>query len=351
MAVERMTLGDIAALLDGRLDGDAEIEISEIAPIQDAKRGAISFVSNRKYIRQLETTRASAVLASEEVAALPRAEGLSLVILDDPYMGFARLLRHWTHVPRQVTGVSEKAHVDPSATIGADVNIDPFVFVGPGASIGDRVDVHAGAYVGRDAKIGPDTSLGPNCVIHHEAQVGAHCVIYAGAVIGSDGFGFAPDFVQGLHVKIPQTGTTVIEDHVEIGANVTIDRPSMGVTRIARGTKIDNLVQIGHSVSVGMGCFLAAQVGISGSTKVGNGVSIGGQAGLAGHMNVADGVQIAAKAGIHKDLTPGERVFGFLAEPVDKAMRSYAIFNRLPQLRKRVRQLERRLQALENGSD
>lgn len=345
-----MTLGEIAELLEGRVEGgDPAVAITAIEPIQDAKPGSITFISNRKYVKLIATTQASAVLVSADVAQLPRAEGLALVILDDPYMGFAKLMQHWTARPRVVSGVSERAFVHPSATLGADVNVEPFAYVGEGASLGDRATVSAGAYVGRGAKIGADSILGPNAVLHHECVVGDHCHIYAGAVVGSDGFGFAPDYVQGLHVKIPQVGNAVIADHVELGANVTIDRGAMGSTRIGRGSKIDNLVQVGHSASVGMGCFIVSQAGISGTSKVGNAVTIAGQAGIAGHVSVGDGAQIGAKAGVHSDIPAGARVLGSPAIDGAAAKRSMAIFAKLPDLRKRLRALEKRLAELEKA--
>ncbi|RMG15326.1 MAG: UDP-3-O-(3-hydroxymyristoyl)glucosamine N-acyltransferase [Planctomycetota bacterium] len=348
MAVERMTLAEIAFLLGGaEVVGDPETEIHGIAPIQSAGPGEISFVSNEKYVKQIATTRASACLVSPRVAERPRAEGLALVVLDDPYMGFARLMQHWYHRPRQVRGVSERAYVDPTATLGREVNVEAFAYVGPGARIGDRVDVRGGAYVGENAQVGDDTVIEPGAVLHHDVEVGAHCHIYAGAVIGSDGFGFAPDRAQGLHVKIPQVGRVVLEDHVHVGANVTIDRAALGETRVMRGTKIDNLVQLGHSVRVGMGCFIVSQAGISGTSTIGHGVTIAGQAGVAGHVTVGDGAIIGAQAGVHGDVPPGARMLGSPAIEGTKAKRSMAVFAKLPELRARLRSLERRLEALE----
>jgi UDP-3-O-[3-hydroxymyristoyl] glucosamine N-acyltransferase len=351
MTVISMRLREIAELLEGQVEGDPETEITSIQPIQDAGAGAIAFISNRKYVRQLATTEASAVLVSPEVAALPRPEGTSLVVLDDPYMGFALLLQHWTHVPREVIGVSERAFVDPSAMLGEDVNVYPFAYVGPGAVIGERADLHPGSHVGANALIGADTVLCPNAVVHHECEVGERCRIYAGAVIGSDGFGFAPNRVTGLHVKIPQIGRVVIEDDVEIGANVTVDRGSMGETRVGQGTKIDNLVQLGHSATVGMGCFIVSQAGISGTTQVGHGVTIAGQAGIAGHVKIGDGAVIGAQAGVHADVESGGQVLGSPAMPGGRAKRSLAAIRRLPEMRTRIRDLDRRLHALEGAGE
>lgn len=346
MSGKSMTLGAIAALLGGEVVGDAATEIFTIAPIQHAHPGALSFISNRKYIRQLAETRASGVLVSPELRERERPAGTSLVVLDDPYMGFALLLQHMTRTPREVLGVSERAHVDPSARLGAEVNVHPFAYVGPGATLGDRVDLHPGAYVGAGARIGDDTVIGPNAVVHHGCDVGARCHVYAGAVIGSDGFGFAPDLKNGLHVKIPQMGSVVVEDDVEIGANVTIDRAAMGETRVGRGTKIDNLVQVGHSASLGRGCFVVSQAGISGTTKVGNGVTIAGQAGIAGHVTVGDGASIGAQAGVHSDVAPGAKMLGSPALEGEEAKRALVVIRRLPELRAKLRELEQRLDKL-----
>jgi UDP-3-O-[3-hydroxymyristoyl] glucosamine N-acyltransferase len=344
MAVDSMRLGEIATLLGAELlGGDPQAEIVGLAPVEQAGAGTVAFIANQKYISALKTTRASGVLVSPQVAQLGVAEGVGLLVLDDPYMAFAQLLQHWTQRVREVTGVDPRAYVDPSATVGEDTNIGPFVYVGAGASVGPRCDLEPGAYVGKNAVLGAESSMGPNAVLHHGCQVGARCHIYAGAVVGSDGFGFAPDPRTGLHVKIPQVGNVVLEDDVEIGANVTIDRAVLGETRVGQGTKIDNQVQIGHNASVGRGCFLVSQVGISGSSKVGNGVTIAGQAGVAGHISVGDGAVIGAQAGVHSDVSPGGRVLGSPAIDGASAKRAMAMFPRLPELSRRVRRLEQRL--------
>lgn len=345
----KMRLDAIAGLLGGQVRGDPATEITGIAPIQDAKPGSIAFVSNQKYVGALRTTKAAAVLVSPDVAELNLAPpGVALVVLDDPYMAFARLLQRWTDSgPRKVVGVSPKAHIDESAKVGKDVNAWPFAYVGPGATIGDRVDLHPGAYVGPGAAVGDDTILGPSSVVHQGCKVGARCYLYAGAVVGSDGFGFAPDPKTGQHLKIPQVGIAVIEDDVELGANVTIDRAVFGETRVGKGTKIDNLVQVGHNASIGRSCFIVSQVGVSGTARIGNGVTIAGQAGVAGHLTVGDGAQIGAQAGVHGDVGPGEKVLGSPAFDGKAARRAMAVFPRLPELRGRLRDLEKRLEALE----
>jgi UDP-3-O-[3-hydroxymyristoyl] glucosamine N-acyltransferase len=341
--------GAIASLLGGRVVGDPAVEISGMAPIQDAGPGQIAFISNKKYIGQLKTTKAAAVLVSPDVAALGAPPGTALIVLDDPYMAFARLLQKFTDAgPRKPIGVHPRAHVEESAKVGADPSIHPFAYVGPGAVIGDRVDLHPGSYVGPGAHVGDDTILGPNAVVHHGCKVGKRCFLYAGAVVGSDGFGFAPDLKTGLHVKIPQVGIAVVEDDVELGANVTIDRAVFGETRVGRGTKIDNQVQVGHNAAIGRGCFIVSQAGISGTAKVGDGVTIAGQAGVAGHLSVGDGATIGAQAGVHSDVAAGGKVLGSPAIDGAVAKRAMAVFPKLPELRGRLRDLERRLEALES---
>ncbi|MEZ6188822.1 MAG: UDP-3-O-(3-hydroxymyristoyl)glucosamine N-acyltransferase [Planctomycetota bacterium] len=347
MPLSSMPLGEIADLLGATLRGDAALEITGLSTIHEAHAGEIAFISNRKYIPALQTTQASAVLVSPAVAESGPADGPALVILDDPYMGFALLLTHWTYESRVVSGVDPRAVVEGDATLGAAVNVGAGAYIGRGAVLGDRVDVYPGAFVGAGARIGDDSVLGPNAVVHHGCEVGARCAIYAGAVIGSDGFGFAPNLRTGLHQKIPQVGKVVVEDDVEIGANCTIDRAVLGETRIGSGTKLDNLVQVGHNAVLGRGCFIVSQVGISGTTVIGDGVTIAGQAGVAGHIKVGDGALIGAKAGVHNDLPSGARVIGSPAIDGGLAKRAMAVFPKLPELKRRVRDLERRLGALE----
>jgi len=348
MPLSSMTLGEVAELLSGALEGgDPALEIRGLSTIHEAQAGQIAFISNTKYIPALETTQASAVLVSPKVAEGRPADGPALVVLDDPYMGFALLLTHWSYEPRTVTGVDPQASVDPTATLGAAVNVGAGAYVGPGAVLGDRVDLYPGAFVGAGAQIGDDSVLGPNCVVHHGCRIGQRCAIYAGAVIGSDGFGFAPNLRTGLHQKIPQVGIVVIEDDVEIGANCTIDRAVLGETRVGEGTKLDNLVQVGHNATIGSGCFIVSQVGISGTTQIGDGVTIAGQAGVAGHIKVGDAAVIGAKAGVHNDIAPGARVIGSPAIDGGLAKRAMAVFPKLPELKRRVRAVERRLDALE----
>jgi UDP-3-O-[3-hydroxymyristoyl] glucosamine N-acyltransferase len=347
MTAKSMRVAAIAELLGGTVVGDGTLEVKGLAPIQDAGPGLISFISNQKYVGQLKTTKASAVLVSKSVAALGGPPGTALIVLDDPYMAFALLLSHFTDKgPRKLVGVSERAFVDPSAKLGKDVNVWPLAYVGPGAVVGDRCDLHPGSHVGEGARLGDDTILGPNAVVHHGCKVGARCFVYAGAVVGSDGFGFAPD-KSGVHRKIPQVGIAVIEDDVELGANTTIDRAVFGETRIGRGTKIDNLVQVGHNASVGRGCFIVAQAGISGTARVGDGVTIAGQAGIAGHLSIGDRATIGAQAGVHSSVDAGAKMLGTPAIEGAKAKRAMAVFPRLPELKSRLRELERRLEALE----
>ena len=348
MAIQSMRLGEVAELLGGELrHGDPNTEIHGIAPIDKAQAGQLAFIANQKYLKSLPGSKASAVLINPQGASQCPPDGPALVVVDDPYMAFAKVLTHWTTKPRQVTGVHERACVDPSAKLGADVNVGPNAYVGPGAVLGDRVDVLPGAYVGEQASVGEESWVGPNVTIYHECQVGARVRIHAGAVIGADGFGFAPNLQTGLHAKIPQVGIVVIEDDVEVGANTTIDRAAMGETRIGRGTKIDNLVMIGHNSRVGMGCFLVSQCGLSGSSTIGNFVTIAGQAGVAGHLKVGDGALIGAQAGITNDVEPQAKMLGSPAVPGHMAKRYMAVLTHLPELKRRLRRLEKKVEPSE----
>jgi UDP-3-O-[3-hydroxymyristoyl] glucosamine N-acyltransferase len=345
MAIESMRLGEVAELLGGELrHGDPETEINGIAPIDKAQPGHLAFIANKKYLKSLPGSKASAVLINQQGADMCPPDGPALVVVDDPYMAFAKVLTHWTAKPRPVTGVHARAVVDPSATLGADVNVGPNAYVGPGAVLGDRVDVLPGAYVGAQVELGDESWIGPNVSIYDECRIGARCRLHAGAVIGADGFGFAPNLQTGLHVKIPQVGVVVLEDDVEIGANTTIDRAAMGETRIGRGTKIDNLVMIGHNSSVGAGCFLVSQCGLSGSSNIGNFVTVAGQAGIAGHLKVGDGAVIGAQAGVTNDVEPQAKVLGSPAVPGSTAKRYMAVLTHLPELKRRVRRLEKALE-------
>lgn len=336
------TLAELAALVGGKILGDPQLLIKGVAGIREAKQDEITFLSNPKYIKELAQTSAGAIIISPQV----QIQNMAAIICDNPYLAFARILALF-NPPEQVIpmGVNATAVVSPQARLGSNVAIGPCVVVEAGASIGNNCVIFPGVYIGRDAQIGPDGLIYANVSIREKISIGARVIIHSGAVIGSDGFGFVPN--AGENVKIPQVGTVIIEDNVEIGANVCIARGTLGDTVIGSGTKIDNLVQISHNVKIGRNCIIVAQVGISGSTTVEDNVTIAGQAGVVGHITIGKGSIVAAQAGVTKDVPPKEIVSGYPAQPHQLAKRINAEVNRLPQLNQKVKELEKRIEELE----
>jgi UDP-3-O-[3-hydroxymyristoyl] glucosamine N-acyltransferase len=329
-------LSDLAARIGARVVGEEDAVVSGIAPIEEAGPGQVTFLASPKYMRFAKDSNATAIIARE---ALPGAR-TNFLLAENPYFAFACAVDAFHPAGRLAPGVSDRAVVDPSARLGKDVTISPFVFVGEGAEVGENTVLFPGVSVGKGVSIGPDCLFYSNVVIYHGTRVGSRVTLHAGCVIGSDGFGFAPT-PEGYR-KIPQVGTVVIEDDVEIGANTTIDRATLGVTRVCRGTKLDNLVQVGHNVVIGSGTVIAAQAGISGSTKIGGRVMIGGQAGLAGHLEVEDGLMLGAKCGVPESLRASEsRVWsGIPAMPHPTWLRMASLLPKLPELFRRVKRLE-----------
>lgn len=334
------TLGELAALVGGELRGPADLVIRGLAPVDRATPEDLTFVAHPRFARLGESTRAAAVLVGPQWAHLPKP----LIVVDHPYLAYARLAAVFAPLRPRWAGVSPLAWLGEGVELGEGVAVAPFVFVGDRVRLGDRVTVMPGCYLGEDTVIGPDTYLAPNVTILERCRLGARVLIHSGAVIGADGFGFVPT-PEG-QVKIPQLGTVVIEDDVEIGANVTIDRGALGETRIGRGVKIDNLVQLAHNVTVGEHTVMAAQAGVAGSTKVGAWVALGGQAGLAGHIEVGDRVQVGAQAGVTNSVPPGEILLGSPAWPIREARRAFAALHTLPELYKRVKKLEQEVAGL-----
>ena len=345
------TLGELARRVGGIVEGDPGELILRVAPLEQAGPGDISFFSNAKYRAAFEASRASAVLV-EPGATAPA--GRTLLRVKQAYLAFAKVATLF-HPPAQAMPVmAEQAFVHPSARVDPSAEIMPFAFVGPDAVVGPRCILHPGAYLGPGARVGADCVLWPNAVVRDRCVLGDRVVLEPGCVVGSDGFGFAFD-QEGeagsgpRHYKVPQTGIVVVEDDVELGANTCVDRATLGVTRICRGAKIDNLVQLAHNVEVGPLSILVSQVGIAGSTKLGAGVMAGGQVGVVGHVHVGDGAKLLAQAGVSNDVPAGEIVFGSPARKRGLAARIEASLSRLPELVKRVRELEKKLERLEGA--
>ncbi len=338
------TARDVAALVGGTLEGDGALALTGVAGLEQALPGQLSFYGNQKYKQALAATRASAVLVPPD--APPRGEK-TYVVVPNPHLAFARVARAFhpsrTHAP----GVSPKASVHPSAQVDPSATVMDFCTVAAGARVGARAVLYPGAYVGELARVGDDTVLGANVAVLERCVVGARCLVHPNAVLGADGFGFALDLSVPEHVKIPQVGIVRVEDDVEIGACTCVDRATTGETVVGRGTKIDNLVQVGHNSTIGPLSILCAQVGLSGTTELGQGVVLAGQVGVAGHLRIGDLAKVGAQAGVMHDLDDGAVVLGAPAMPSRDFMRSTAVFMKLPELQRELRELKKRLAALE----
>ena len=313
-----------------------------MAKIEEAGPGDLTFLANPKYASKLATTRASAVIMNGEAIAAPCA----VIRSQSPYLTFARAAQVLSPDQPPAAGVHSLASVAADATVDPTATIGAFAVIGSGATIGARTIIHPHVVVGEGTAIGPDCILHGHVSIRERCTIGARVIIQNGAVVGSDGYGFAPR-ADGSHEKIPQTAPVVIEDDVEIGANTTIDRPAVGETRVKAGTKIDNLVQIGHGVVLGKNVLLAAQVGIAGSTVLGDSVQFGGQVGVGGHLTIGDRVKAVGQSGITNSVDADEFVSGYPAIPNSEWKRSSVVFRKLPEMRRQLRALEERLRALE----
>jgi UDP-3-O-[3-hydroxymyristoyl] glucosamine N-acyltransferase len=338
-----VTLADLALRLGCQLEGDGSIEVVRVAGLDDAGPGDLSFLANSKYAMRLPLTRASAVIVDASVQDAPCA----VLRTSQPYLAFAEAVAILTPPSRPVPGLSAHAVIDPTAALGADVSVGPFAVIGPGARIGARTIIEAHVVVGAGATIGEDCHVHAHASIRDEVQIGARVIIQDAAVIGSEGFGFArrPD---GSHQKIPQVGRVVIEDDVEVGAQSAVDRPAVGETRIGRGTKIDNLVQVAHGVRLGRNVILAAQVGIAGSTVLDDDVMMAGQSGATGHVHLGRGARVGAKSAVTKNVAAGEHVAGIPAGDVTEWREGVVLIRRLPDIRRTLSELEARLEAVED---
>ena len=344
-----MTVADIAAWLKGELFGDAATEISRVAKIEEAGPHDLTFLANPRYVRHVQTTRASAILVSRsfEHEKISSAGPLVFIKVDDPYTGFLQILKRLAPAVDPLRkGIHASAVVSPTATIGSDVDIGAMAVISDGVRIGDRSRIGDGCVIGPMAEIGSECLLYANVTVYHQCRLGNRVCIHSGTVIGSDGFGFAPQ-PDGTYEKIPQLGIVVIEDDVDIGSNCSIDRATMGETLIKRGVKLDNLIQVAHNVVIGENTVIAAQTGISGSTKLGNQMVVAGQVGFAGHIEIADRTVIMAQSGVPKSLPdPGKTYLGYPIKESGRAKRIEAVIKSLPELAREVQDLKKRLDEL-----
>ena len=336
-----MKLRELAGRLDCRLEGDGDVEIHRVAGIQTAGSGDITFLANPKYEKILRSTQASAVILKDDAPAAPCA----MLRAKDPYLAFARAVGLFAPVSRPAPGVHSLAAVASDAQIGVDASVGAFVAIGEGAEIGDRTIIFPNVTIGPGTRIGDDCVIHSNVSIRERVTIGHRVVLQNGVVIGGDGYGFARRG-DGTHEKIPQVATVVIEDDVELGANTTVDRPAVGETRIKSGTKIDNLVMIGHGVTVGRNVLLAAQVGIAGSTDLEDDVVFGGQVGVGGHLTIGRGAVAVGQSGVTNSLEARAMVAGYPAIDSREWRKASVLFKRLPELKRRIEELEQRLARL-----
>jgi UDP-3-O-[3-hydroxymyristoyl] glucosamine N-acyltransferase len=335
-----MNLRDLAARLGCEIRGDGLVEVARVRGIAEAGPGDLTFVAGTRYLPQLAATKASAVIVAPAVTT-----PLPSLVSGNPYLTFAQAVGILHPDPLPMPGVHPTAVVDPTAAIGQGVHIGPLCVVGADCSVGDRTVLHASVVLYPGVAIGADCRIHSGVQVRDGSRLGDRVVIQNGAVIGSDGFGFAKDGAGRYH-KIPQIGVVVIEDDVEIGALTALDRAALGETRVGRGTKIDNLVQIGHSVKIGEDTVLAGQVGIAGSSRLGRGVTLAGQVGVAGHITIGDGAIVTAQSGVPSDVPAGAVLSGTPVIDNRTWLRSVAVFSRLPELHRRVKELGRELEAL-----
>ena len=340
----KFSAAQIASILGGTVEGDPKQEVSSLSKIEEGQPETLSFLANLKYEPHVYTTKASVVIINKNFIpkkSLP--ETLTLVKVDDAYASFAKLLGYYNSLQRKPAKIEQPSFIDDSAKIGKEVYIGAFSYIGENVHIGDNVQIYPNCYIGDNAVVGDGSILYANASVYHNCKVGKNCILHAGSVIGSDGFGFAPD-EEGNFSKVPQIGNVILEDNVEVGANSTIDRATLGSTILREGVKVDNLVQIAHNVEVGRNSAMAAQVGVAGSTKIGKRVMVGGQAGISGHISIADDTKIVSQSGIPGNVKKsGKTLMGSPGIPMDDFKKSYFGFRKLPYILEKLRELENKI--------
>lgn len=343
----QFTAKQISDFLSGTVEGDETVTVTELSKIEDGKKGTLCFLSNKKYENYIYTTNASVVIVGLDFFPA-QPVSCTMVKVKDPYSAFSVLLEKYNEVLQQSSnrsGIEQPSFVHPSAKIGKDVFIGAFSYISENVVIGDNTKILQQVFIGNDTKIGDGGTFHPGVKIYNRSVIGDRVVIHSNTVIGSDGFGFAPQ-PDGTYTKIAQIGNVVIENDVEIGANTSVDRATMGSTFIRKGVKLDNLIQIAHNVEVGENTVVAAQAGISGSTKIGERSVVGGQVGIAGHLSLASGTQLGAQAGVNSSITEGNKQWhGTPAQPLRDWMRASVLFRHLPGIEKRITKLEAELTA------
>jgi len=337
----KFTATQIAEVLKGKVIGDENIEVSNLSKIEEGKAGTLSFLANPKYTKYIYDTNASIVIVNEDFVPEKQVP-CTLIKVADAYSAFSQLLDMYNQVKLNKSGISSQAFIAESAQIGENVYIGEFAVISENAVIGDDAKIYPQTFVGENVKIGAGTSLFSGAKVYSDCIIGKHCTFHSGVIIGSDGFGFAPQDDKN-YKKVAQIGNVIVEDHVEIGSNSTIDRATLGSTVIRKGVKLDNLIQIAHNVEIGENTVIAAQTGISGSTKIGSNCMIGGQVGITGHLKIGNGVMIAAQSGVGSNIPDGKVIQGSPAFDIAPYRKSYVYFRKLPELVKRIDELEKQL--------
>jgi UDP-3-O-[3-hydroxymyristoyl] glucosamine N-acyltransferase len=337
----QFTALQVATLIQGKIEGDPDAKVGVVSKIEEATEGSLCFVANPKYEEYLYSTKASVIIVNETLV-LEQPIKPTLIRVKDAYSSFAGLLDKYAEIISTTgkTGIEEPSYVSKTAKIGKDVYIGAFAYIGDNVTIGDNVKIYPNCYVGDNAIIGNNSKLYAGVKVYNECKLGDRVVVHSGTVVGGDGFGFAPQ-KDGSYKKVPQIGNVIVEDDVEIGANTTIDRATMGSTIIRKGVKLDNLIQIAHNVEIGENTVIAAQSGVSGSTKIGKNCIVGGQVGMVGHIQIADGTRINAQSGLSKSVTINNSALtGSPAFDYKSSLKSQAIFRNLPELQQRLQKLE-----------
>jgi UDP-3-O-[3-hydroxymyristoyl] glucosamine N-acyltransferase len=344
----KFTAKQISEMLKGAVEGDPEITVDRLAKIEEAESGSLSFLANPKYTPYIYETGASIVIVSEDFAP-EQPVSSTLIRVKDAYKSFAKLLEVYDKIKSYKAGVHSTSHLSESSVFGKDLYAGAFVYVGEHCSIGDNVKIYPNTYIGDNVTIGDNTTIFAGVNIYSDSKIGSDCTIHSGVVIGADGFGFSPS--SGQYEKVAQIGNVIIEDHVEIGASTTIDRATLGSTIIRKGVKLDNLIQVAHNVEIGENTVVAAQTGIAGSTKIGRNCMIGGQVGIVGHIRIADDTKIAAQSGVGSSVEqPGQILQGSPAFAISDYKRSYVAFRKLPELDKKLKELNDIMKSLD-GTD
>ncbi len=335
------TASQIAGLLNGKLEGNGDVKVSSLAKIEEGKAGSLCFLSNKLYTNFAYTTDASVIIINNNFELdKPVKSTCTLIRVEDAYGSFAKLLEMYYEIKQNKKGIEQPSFISPSAKMGTDCYVGAFAYIGENVKIGNNVKIYPHVYIGDGTTIGDNCTFFSGVKIYHDCVIGNHCTIHASTVIGSDGFGFAPNS-ENNYKKVPQIGNVILEDHVEIGSNTSIDRATMGSTIIRKGAKLDNLIQIAHNVEIGENTVLAGGAFVAGSAKIGKNVMMGGQAGVVGHITVADGVKIAGQSGVGSTIEKeGEIVQGSPAFAIGDYRRSYVLFRSLQKLNDRIRTLE-----------